>query len=265
LYSSDRNDKAAARKLAALHRSLYQIIDLAEDVPQRQYERVRMDYETLRFTVQSLQSDIQELKSPVVDRLYLRLSNLVNVIDHHIEEGNLALARQKILMANRLVLNIYRLISSQPTNSSDELKMQMDRAKQDYAELQNRITDASFPPELVEVIKNNLDHAEKAYQEGNQLVASYYLKMVNRLILKLNRMRLMESVGEPESKSVESDLQRLEDLINRIDLNGTPERDYAIRYENSKELYRIAQKAFMENDLKLCEELVTMGINLITQ
>jgi hypothetical protein len=264
-YSSNRNDKAADRKLAALHRSLYQIIDLAEDVPQRQDERVRLDYETLQFTVQSWQSDIQELDSPVVDRLYLRVSNLVNTIDHDIEEGNLTLARQKILMANRLVLNIYRLVSSQPTNSSNELQAQMDRAKQDYTELQNNTTDASFSPELLMVVKTNLDQAEKANQEGNQLVASYYLKMANGLILKLNRMRLVEYFGEPETKSVESDLRRLEDLINRIDLNVTPEGDYAIRCYNSKELYRLARKAFSEKNLRLCEELATMGINLITQ
>lgn len=264
LYSSDRNDKAADRKLAALRRSLYQIIDLAEDVPQRQDERARLDYETLQFTVRSLQPDIQELNSPVVDRLYLRVSNLTSRIEHHIEEGNLTLARQKILMANRLVLNIYRLVSSQPTNSSEELKGQMDRARQGYDELQNNTIDASFWPELLNVVKTNLDQAQEAYQGGNQLVATYYLKMANRLILKLNRMRLVESF-EPESKSVQSDLQRLEDLINRIDLKETSERDYAIRYENSKELYRIAQKAFVENNLELCEELVTLGINLITQ
>lgn len=264
LYSSDRNDKAADRKLAALRRSLYQIIDLAEDVPQRQDERARLDYETLQFTVRSLQPDIQELNSPVVDRLYLRVSNLAKRIEHHIEEGNLTLARQKILMANRLVLNIYRLVSSQPTNSSEELKGQMDRARQGYDELQNNTIDASFSPELLNVVKTNLDQAQEAYQGGNQLVAAYYLKMANRLILKLNRMRLVESF-EPESKSVQSDLQRLEDLINKIDSNGTPEGEYAIRYENSKELYRIAQKAFSENNLKLCEELATMGINLITQ
>jgi len=265
LHINNRSNKTLDRRLVALQRSLYRIIDLAENVPQREDERLRLDFETLQFVIQSLQSDIQNVDSPVADRIYLRISNLVNTIDGHIKDGNLALARQKILTANRLVLNIYRLISTQSVSSSDELKLQMDRAKQNYDGLQNTAADASFSPELLRVIKTNLDHAEKANGEGNHLAASFYLKMANRLVLKFNRMRLVESFGEFEAKPVEADLHRLEGLINRIDLKENADDDFAIRYENSKELYKIARKAFLENDLKVCQELTTMGINLITQ
>lgn len=265
LHIDDRDNKTAYDRLVALQRSLYRIIDLAENVPQRENERLRLDFETLQFVVQSLQSDIRDANSPAADRLYLRVSNLVNTIDGHIKDGNLGLARQKILTANRLVLNVYRLISTQSVSSSDELRLQIDRAKQNYDELQSTAAEASHSPELLRVIKTDLEHAEKANAAGNPLGASSYLKMANRLILKFNRMRLVESPGEFEAKSVEADLQRLESLINRIDLTENPDPDFAIRYENSKELYKIAQRAFLENDLKACQELTTMGINLITQ
>ena len=264
-YADNRNDKTVDHKLVALYRSLYRIIDLAENVPQREDERLRLDFETLQFTVQSLQSDIRDLNSAVVDRLYIRVSNLVNTIDRQIENGNPALARQKILTANRLVLNIYRLVSNQSANSSDELELQIDRAKQNYDELQNSNSEVPFSPELLGVIKTDLDRAEDANGKGNDLAALFFLKMANRLILKFNGMRLVESFDELETKSVESDLQRLERLINRIDLTENADKDFAIRYENSKELYRIARKAFLENNLRVCRELTTMGINLITQ
>jgi hypothetical protein len=265
LHINDRNDKTTHRKLLALQRSLYRIIDLAENVPQKEDERLRLDFETLQFSVQSLQSDLQNVDSPVTNRLYLRLSNLINTIDGHIRDGNLVLARQQILTANRLVLNIYRLISAQSVSSSDELKVQIDRAKQNYDELQSTATDASFSPELLRIIKTNLDHAEKANGKGNHLAASFYLKMANRLILKFNRMRLVDSLGKLEGKSVEADLQRLDGLLNRIELNENTDDDFAIRYENSKAIYKIARNAFLKNDLKVCQELTTMGINLITQ
>ena len=105
LYAAKRNN-AANNKLLILHRSLYRIIDLAENIPQREGDRLSMDLETLKFTTQSLETDIESINSPAVNQLYFRVSNLVNNIENHIREGELALARQKIFLANRLILNI---------------------------------------------------------------------------------------------------------------------------------------------------------------
>lgn len=264
LYAAKRNN-AANNKLLILHRSLYRIIDLAENIPQREGDRLSMDLETLKFTTQSLETDIESINSPAVNQLYFRVSNLVNNIENHIREGELALARQKIFLANRLILNIYRLIESKSTNSPDELNLQIERTKQNFSELQSSSANLSFSSELLRVIKTNLDYAENAMGEKNYIQASLYLKMANQLILKMNRLRLLQSMENVEKKSVEAELQRLESLINRINISQNPDQEFTIKYENSKRLYEIAQNAFSNNDLQLCQELTTMAINLITQ
>lgn len=264
LYADKRNN-AANNRLLILHRSLYRIIDLGENIPQREDDRLSMDLETLKFTTQSLEADIRNSNSPAVSQLYFRVSNLVNNIENHIKEGKLAVARQKIFVANRLILNIYRLIESKSTNSPDELNLQIERTKQNFEEIQSSSTYLSFSSELLHIIKTNLDYAEKAMSENNYIQVSLYLKMANRLILKFNRLRLLQSIDNIEAKSVEADLQRLESLINRISLSQNTDQEFAIKYENSKRLYEIAQNAFLNNDLQLCQELTTMAINLITQ
>ena len=264
LNASER-DNAAKNKLLVLHRSLYRIIDLAENVPQRENDRVEMDFETLKFTIESLNTDIQNINSPATNRLYFRTTNMINSIENHINKGELVLARQKIFMANRLILNIYRLIESNSVNSPEELQLQIEHAQQNLEELQNTSSDLSFSAELLNLIKVNLDNADRALNETNYIRASFYLKMANRLILKFNRLRLLQSTSDIEAKSAETELQRLENLLNRIDLNENTDQDFSIRYENSKKLFQVSQEAFLKNDFQLSHELTTMAINLITQ
>ncbi|NIU02022.1 MAG: hypothetical protein GWN01_14270, partial [Nitrosopumilaceae archaeon] len=148
-----------------LHRSLYRLIDLAENVPHLENDRLKVDLETLKYTVQSLENDIKDIDSPVANQLYFRVSNLVQNIENSLNEGNVALARQKILIANRLIVKIYRLVESKSINSQHELRLRIERTKQSFDELQNTSGDETFSPELMTLIKSNIDNAEKAANE----------------------------------------------------------------------------------------------------
>jgi len=263
LYA-DNQTNTAKRKLQVLHRSLYRIIDIAADVPLQDNDRLGVDIETLKYTIQELEKDLQEINSPVAKQLYFRASDLVRTIETNKREGNLSLARQKVLAANRLILQIYRVIENGAINSPNELRLQIERARQNLEQLQSANNSFSVSPELLNLIATNLDNAEKANNQGNRLMASFHLKMANRLILKFNRLRLLQSSGEIEKISVEADLQRLESLLNRIDASKYDDEDFSIRYENARKLYGLAGKAFSENDFRLCHELTQMGIILIT-
>lgn len=264
LYASKRIE-TANQKLMVLHRSLYRMIDLAEDVPQGEADRLKMDLEALRSSLQSLENDLRDIDSPAANRLHFRISDLIRKIERRLNEGNLALARQQLFAANRLMLNMYRLVSSQSLKSPDELQLQVERARHNFEELQNAANGKQLNPELLSLIRTNLDHAERANAEDNYLQASFYLRIANQLILKSNRMQLLQSSGDIETRSLESDLQRLEGLINRIDLTESSDQDFTIRYENSKRLFEIAKKAYAESNWELSKELTTTAINLITQ
>jgi hypothetical protein len=157
------------------------------------------------------------------------------------------------------------LVESKSTSSEQELYQQIERTKQNFEELQNISTDESTPAELLPLIKMNIDNAEKSASGNNYLAASSHLKMANRLILKFNRLRLLQSVHMDKEESLESDLQRLESLINRINMNENDDEEFSIRYENAKKLYEMARKACSEDNFQLCNELTTTAINLITQ
>lgn len=264
LYASKRVE-SAKRKLLILHRSLYRMLDLAENIPTLESDRLKVDLETLKYSTQSLEEDIKDIDAPAIDQLYLRVSNLIRDIENHLSNGSITLARQKILIANRLIVRIYRLVESRSTSSEQELDQQIERTRQSFEELKNISMDKSTLGELLPLIKMNIDNAEKAANESNYLAASSHLKMANRLILKFNRLRLLQSMDKDTEESVESDLQRLESLINRINMNENEDGEFSIRYENAKQLYEIARKACSEDNFQLCNELTTTAINLITQ
>lgn len=263
LYS-DNQTNTAKRKLQILHRSLYRIIDIAEDIPLQDNDRLSVDIQTLKYTIQELENDLQEINSPAAKQLYRRASNLVRTIEANQRERNLLLARQRVLAANRLILQIYRVIENGSIDSPNELQHQIERTRQNLEELQSTDNSVSVAAELLNLIKTNLNNAEKANSRGNRLQASFHLKMANRLILKFNRLRLLQSTTEMAKTSVESDLQRLEGLLNRIDSSKHADEDFSIRYENARKLYELAGRAFSENDFRLCHELTQMGIILIT-
>jgi hypothetical protein len=264
LYTSKRVE-SAKRKLLILHRSLYRIIDLAENIPSIESDRLKVDLETLKYSTQSLEEDIKDIEAPTIDQLYLRVSNLVGDIENHINDGNITLARQKILLANRLIVRIYRLVESRSLNSEQELYRQIERTKQSFEEVQNTSMDESTPAELLPLTKNNIDQAEKAANENDYLTASSHLKMANRLILKFNRLRLIQALDNDQGGQIKSDLQRLHSLINKIDPAENDNKDFLIRYENAKRLSEMAEKSFSEGNLQVCKELTTTAINLITQ
>jgi hypothetical protein len=165
--------------------------------------------------------------------------------------------------ANRMTVRIYRLLQVQTLSNPQQLEQQLVLAGQNYQELLQTIDKSQFSDLLI-LTELNLQKAEKSHRSENYLQATYYLKIANRLILKINRLNLVESSITIDSNEIAADLERLGELLARLDSTGQND-EFNVRYENSKRLYQIAQKACLNNEYNTCEELTRMGINLITK
>jgi hypothetical protein len=264
LYERKEYD-AAKRKLLAINRALYRIIDVVEKIPHQEDGRLRMDLESLQFSLQSIQEKMSPGESPALRKLYQRSENLAFQIQQHIEQNQPLLARRKMFFANQLVLRMYRMVENQPENQPQEIENRIKMTRREAGDLKQQHTEWAGAASFLGLIDENIARAEEAYTRKKYLAASYYLTITNRLILKYNRLQLNQSRGSLQGNIVQRDLQRLSELLQRVKTGEEQDVETEIRHRNASELHRMANQAFENNELYLCQELTTMAINLITR
>lgn len=256
---------AAKRKLLAINRALYRIIDVVGKIPRQENERLQMDLESLQFALQSIEEKMSRADSPALQKLYQRSENLAFQIQHHIELNQPVLARRKMFFANQLVLRLYRMVENQPENQPREIENRIKMTRRDAVDLKQQPAEWSGAESFLRLIEENIGRAEEAHARKDYLDASYYLTITNRLILKYNRLQLNQSQQNLQRNVVQRDLQRLSELLERFKSEKKQDVETEIRYRNASELHRLANQAFDNNELYLCQELTTMAINLLTR
>ena len=264
LYEKKEYD-AAKRKLLAINRALYRIIDTGEKMPRQENERLRIDLESLQFSLQAIKEKMSDGSSPALRKLYERSENLAFQVEQHIEQDQPVLARRKMFFANQLVLRMYRMAEEQPGNQPQEIENRILLTRQDLDELKQQPANWKNSESFLALIDENLKNAESAFNNRDFLTSSQYLTIANRLILKYNQLQTQQLREEVQQGLVQQDLQRLGELLERVRLAEELDEEAALRHRNAEELYKLAGQAFERNELNLCYELTTMGINLITK
>jgi len=258
-------ENSARQRLVAVNRSIYRILDLAENVPQKDQERLQIDLQTLKISVQSLESEFQTKVAPAAQNLFNRLNSLVMNIEKDMDINPPEITRKKLALANRMLLRIYRILDETDESRPNELNRQINQAKQNIDELRNSISNDQKLNDILSLAGLNLEQSELAYNRQRYLESSIYLKIANNLILKLSRLNLSISYIQIDEERVKTDLNRFKNLISNLSDSQNDSSEFQVRYENAQKLYQIAQNAFSENDLFLCSEITNMGISLITK
>jgi hypothetical protein len=157
------------------------------------------------------------------------------------------------------------MVENQPENQPQEIENRIKMTRREAGDLKQQHTEWAGAASFLGLIDENIARAEEAYTRKKYLAASYYLTITNRLILKYNRLQLNQSRGSLQGNIVQRDLQRLSELLQRVKTGEEQDVETEIRHRNASELHRMANQAFENNELYLCQELTTMAINLITR
>lgn len=256
---------AAGQKLVAINRMLYRIIDMLDQIPRQESERMRMDLESLEFSLQSVREKMSDPPAPAIQKLYERSESLLNQIRTHIEQDQPLLARRKMFFANQLTLRMYRMLEERPNDQPQEIENQIQAARREMAELQQQSTPGATAEAFFGLMEQNLQNAENAFQKREYLRASYHLLITRRLILKYHRLAGQENRGDGEQETVRRELQRLADLLQRFRADDVKDEETDIRYRNAEQLYQLAEQAFQKREWHTCRELTDLGINLLTK
>lgn len=256
---------AAGQKLVAINRLLYRIIDLLEQFPRQESERIRMDLESLEFSLQTIREKMSGQPAPAIQKLYQRSESLLNQIRSHIEQNQPLLARRKMFFANQLTLRMYRMMEERQADQPQEIKSQIVAARGEAAELNRQPAPAANTEAFLGLIEQNLQNAEYAFDKGEYLRASYHLLITRRLILKYHRLAGQENRGDGRQETARRDLQRLADLLERFKNEEARDEEADIRYRNAAQLYQLAEQSFQRGEWQACRELTDLGINLLTK
>ncbi len=258
-----KNYAAAHQKLVTINRLLFRIIDNVEKNPRNDLERIRVELESLEISLQTIKDKMAGQTLPAAQRIYRRVDNLIKKIGRLINNQNYQLARRNLTLASQLLLKLNRLIENSFSNEPQNIENQISRAKSELDKMRLGIDQQDEPTKFIKLIENNLESAEKALNEGEYLKASYHLKITNRMILRYNRAQLKAARENIQESILQRDRQYLITLLQQFDSEKNDE--HQIRYQNARELQRLADQAFQNGNLALSVELTKMAINLITQ
>lgn len=260
---------AANNRLLFVQRSLYRIIDAAERVPQTEKDRLESEYESLSVALQGLEEEFNETPSPLAQRMIQRLKTLMQQIRTNIHQQRWAIASQKLFLANRLIMKVFKLTQTQSLKEPESLAQQLEVTRQNYAELMKADFQSATDRSIADLIRVEIESAEKAMHQGKYAQAAVFLHTSNSLILKLYRSRYLQSQNRIDKETVRNELNRLGLLIQRIE--GNKETDLPKRNLNdaavdtARKLYQIAEKAFEEENYRMSHELIAVAFNLLTK
>ncbi len=257
---------AAKQKLVVVNKALYRVLDLAADLPQNEKEQIRSRIESTINTLQSFEQQLAGNRRPAARRLLNRANQLVNEAQNHLEQNQLARAKRKTNLANRVTTNLSRLVDNSAGVNSDQVLARIAEAEETLVSLLNSGNDWSGRQNLVSLINNNLENARKYAGEGDALQASRYLKIANQVTAKLNRLQLRQLQETVTQEIVLAELEKLNQLMNRMvqqDQSGNPE--FELRYQNARELHRQAKTACERGDFRVCRELTRLASNLVSK
>jgi|GEM_PF-5838277 len=264
-FTRDRNFTAAKKKLTAVNRALYRIIDMLENQPQSEDERMRMDVESIQFAL-STAKEREGAERPAVKALLTRGNNLVRKIEAHLANGRQRAAKRQLFFANQLVVRLNKLLDNSSTNDREALiKGQLLATRQDYNELLQRSVMEKPVAELLPLVEQNLNAAEKTVDEGASVQAAFHLRVANRLVLQANRMLFQSGNEKGSPESAESNLKRLYDLLRRLEPTKDENLKSRASYKNAEELYRIAKSELQAENYASSEQLVNMAITILTR
>jgi len=264
-FTEERNFTAAKQKLTAVNRALYRIIDMIESAPESEDERMRMDVESIKFAL-SAAKEHKAATRPVASALILRGNNLVRKIENHLSNQRLRPAKRQLFFANQLIVKLNALLAGQSENqNADRLSRQLETTKQNYNELKLKVDGSQDENGLLQLIGTNLVLAEEAISSELNLKAALHLKIANRLGLQLNRILIGRNQQSAGAKIAQENLQRLYDLLKRLEASKDNTLETRVSFDNAEELYKMASNRFQAKKYAQTMQLTELAINILTR
>ncbi len=254
------------KRLKFLQKNIYRILDSTEKLPGREKERLNYELSSLRSALNDFENYQSVNNNPAFRQILRRARLLLRQIETHIAHREYGIAKQKLFLVNRLTMRLYRSMDKKPGTDPQQIRQQLEITRQNLQLAKSRIKDVPFHSDLIQLIEQQVQAIEhNAIPEGRYGEAAYRLNIANRLLLKLSQLNIQSKTQHFQMALVEQDLQRLSNLIHRLEKRGNLSEIEQTKLNVAKKIYSIAQKAFEQKRYPFANEMIAIAFSIITK
>ncbi|RMG66946.1 MAG: hypothetical protein D6715_05770 [Calditrichaeota bacterium] len=254
----------AAQQARALTHLLYRIIDLGERIPQNEDFRIAENLGRLENQINALGNDPALTKRPQARALLERARRFVSQAKQLMVKNRLRLARQKLLFASRLLVKLEQLRRADQIDPEVRVKNEITRARATLQELSQSMDQHRFA-DFRRLIEQNLSQAESFAAQRQYSQALQSLKVVKLMMLKLNNLMLLEDSRSVQALGARAVIERLEQLVTKLEGEGEASGIEAFRLQNARRLLELARQAGATNRWALADQYAQLGISILTR
>jgi hypothetical protein len=257
--------KQAYQKLQIVNRFLYRALDLLESNPSAIGDRLEVDLQLLEDRLSDIRDQAISQNDENTRKMYERSLFLASSAQEKFNINDYNGARQQISMANRLLYQIHRRINKTGESSAARVKNQLKTGQIMLQALkEEEVTNPAYP-QLIALLERNYTKAESEFRKGNLAAALQYLQIFNRLAVKTNQLKTVESVQQNKDENSQRSLDRLKVMLENISENGQQDELLQVKYDNAKKLYEIADDSYKKGNIELSNQISHLALNLLTQ
>ena len=250
--------KKAFARLRLAERLLFRVVDMADSGSSSDKQQARENLQSLGRYLQSLPSDMQSPTNPFIDKankLYQRAAQQINA-------GAYKKANVSMQLSQRMALKAYRENSAlDGPDSKDQLKMRLTDAKRLFDLQESHISEAGKAAKLLHRQAGKfLGMARGAYQHN----ALFRMRYLLNISLKLMNQARKSIANENDQEQIKQNLQRLKDILNRLNKNAELSEKWRIKISVLTDLLSQAQTAFKDGNYGFAGKLSEMVQNQLT-
>jgi len=265
LINSGKEETARIR-LKSFFYEIYRYFSSAKNPGNNDTARLDRRWETVQQNLRNIASRVHNSQDPVNKRLLQQAQNIAREVENAFQRGSQRLARNKMELLVRLLYQIDQRLQRQQGTPNTKARLSSN-LKSDLAftrQAVNRLKreSSSENSTFVMLLESLLHQAEQRLQNNRYLQASYYLKVVNQLVLKYYQLHGEATVSQKGSaKEASNYLKRLEALLKRVE----QEKAMNVKWQAAQEIYRTAMSAYKKGQYQEAKALSDYAIRLLTK
>ena len=254
----------AVQQSRALAHLLYRILDMGERIPEAEDFRLTENIQRLEGQLNNLESDPQLTQGTQTRALLDKARRFLARAKQLLAQNHLQLARQKLLLANRLVVKLKQLHSLSQKDPETRVRDEIARTRATLQALNGKAQEAGFM-EFRKLIEENLKQAEGFARQHQYTQALQTLKVAKVMMLKLNHLAVLQESQTVEALGARAVIERLEQLIHRLESKSQTASVEAFKLENAHRLLELARQAGATNRWALANQYAQLGISILTR
>jgi len=259
-FHEQGNDEQALFRLHAAERMLYRALDLQQTSSEGRKEQVRLNIVSLKNYIDGVERTINESQQSSGLVLLRKARRFYRAARRDYDNGNLAAARNKISLAQRMATRALQSMSSEPEADIDLIRDKIREIKH-LIQLQKQKPAAQNPPVniLHDKAEKLLNRAETALEKGRGRRAFWMVRLTFRIVNRAEFILKNSSAAAVDKDRLQEDLAQLRKAYQTLERKENLNARIKVQADFLKDLIADAEQFMNQGRLQNAAELVRLA------